>query len=174
MKKTVLCLAVLLLLAMSLSSCLTPRVTYEPANGTDGIASVRVYYVEKSNGYDAWSDLPDLEAMATASCEVSSDRYGELFEDLAGLDFQDFIPLAPIPMDPNFYVHGYVLAIIYESGAFEYVTPDGIQLHGESPEEDMRTHYTCDGDEWEAFIHKYAPALSALSATGKNTTEAEP
>ncbi len=171
MKKTALCLATLLLLVLSLSSCMKMPVSYEPAHGTEGIASVTVYYVEKSNGYDAWSDLPDPEAIASASCEVGSDRYDELFEDLAGLGFQDFIQLAPIPMDPNFYVHGYVLAITYESGAFEYVTPDGIQLHGDSPEEDMRTHYTCDGAEWEAFICKYAPELSSLPSASESAAE---
>ena len=47
-------------------------VNYKPANGAEGIASVKIYYVESTNGYDAWKDAPDLEELATASAEVPS------------------------------------------------------------------------------------------------------
>ena len=116
MKKTILCLAVILLLALPLSSCMNLPVKYKPSNGAEGIASVRIYYVERANGYDAWGDAPDLEELATASAEVPSFRYDKLFSDLKKLNFQNFILLVPIPSDPSFYMYGYILAITYEDG----------------------------------------------------------
>ena len=174
MKKTALCLAVLLLLALSLSSCLTPRVTYEPANGKDGIASVKIYYVESTNGYDAWKDAPDLDELASASVEIPADRHAKLLIDLENLKFEDFILLAPVPSDPNFYIYGYVLAITYEDGGYEYITPNGIQVWGENADDFDLSHLSCDNEEWQRFIDKYAPDLARSTSADESTTITEP
>ncbi|MBQ4113576.1 MAG: hypothetical protein IJD38_12345 [Clostridia bacterium] len=174
MKKTALCLAVLLLLALSLSSCLTPRVTYEPANGKDGIASVKIYYVESTNGYDAWKDAPDLDELASASVEIPADRHAKLLIDLENLKFEDFILLAPVPSDPNFYIYGYVLAITYEDGGYEYITPNGIQVWGENADDFDLSHLSCDNEEWQKFIDKYAPDLALSTSADESTTITEP
>ena len=165
MKKTALCLAVILLLALSLSSCMNLPVKYKPSNGAEGIASVKVYYVESSNGYDAWHDAPDLEGLATASVEIPAERHAKLLIDLENLKFQDFILLAPIPMDPNFYISGYVLAITYEDGGYEYITPNGIQVFGENAEDFGLSHLSCDTEEWQSFIDKYAPDRTLNTST---------
>ena len=159
MKKTVILILSLCILTLSLSSCLTPRVTYEPANGTEGIASVKIYYVGRYDGFYERKDESELEELAVASEEISSDCYGELFSDLEKLKFENFIPLLPIPFDPNFYICGYILVISYEDGGYEYITPDSIQIWGENTEDSHCAHLTCEDEEWEDFISKYAPDL---------------
>lgn len=171
MKKTALCIAALLLLALSLSSCMNIPISYEPACGADGIASVRIYYVENKNGYDAWKDAPDLDELATASVEVPSFRHAKLFADLKDLHFQDGILLVPIPTDPAFYVYGYVLAITYEDGGYEYITPNGIQVRGEDAEDFELSHLSCDVEEWQSFIDKYAPNFEPSPSTADENTD---
>jgi hypothetical protein len=174
MKKTALCLAVILLLAFLLSSCMNLPVKYKPSNGAEGIASVRIYYVESANGYDAWGDAPDLEELATASAEVPSFRYDKLFSDLKKLNFQNFILLVPIPSDPSFYMYGYILAITYEDGGYEYITPNGIQVYGENAEDFGCSHLSCDTDDWKNFIDKYVPETAWSTSATENTFESTP
>ena len=178
MKKTVLCLAVILLLAFPLTSCMNLPVNYKPSNGTEGIASVKVYYVEKANGYDAWGDAPNLEELATSSAEIPSFRYDKLLGDLKKLNFQDFILLVPIPSDPSFYMYGYILAITYEDGGNEYISPNGIQVYGENAEDFGTSHLSCDTEDWKDFIDKYVPetawSTSATESDSESTAVTDP
>ena len=174
MKKTALCLAVILLLAFLLSSCMNLPVKYKPSNGAEGIAYVRIYYVESANGYDAWKDAPDLEELATTSAEVPSFRYDKMFADLKDLKFQDSILLVPIPSDPSFYMYGYILAITYEDGGYEYITPNGIQVYGENAEDFGCSHLSCDTEDWKSFIDKYVPETAWSTFADESTTITEP
>ena len=164
MKKTTLCLAVLLLLAISLTSCMKIPVPYEPAYGTDGIASVKVYYIESDNGFYSYEEFKP-EEQATASREIPSDQYDELFTDLKALSFKRFIPLLPIPMDPNFFICDYVLVITYEDGRYEYIDPDGVQCWSDNAENSQGSHLSCPDEEWDSFISKYAPDLGTAATT---------
>ena len=174
MKKTVLCFITLLLLALSLSSCMNIPVSYEPANGTDGVSSVKIYYVDNKNGCDAWKDAPDLEELATASAEVPSFRHDKMFADLKDLKFQDSILLVPIPSDPSFYMYGYILAITYEDGGYEYITPNGIQVYGENAEDFGCSHLSCDTEDWKSFIDKYVPETAWSTIADESTAVTEP
>lgn len=164
MKKTALCLAALLLLALSLSSCMKMPVSYEPAYGTDGISSVKIYYIESENGFYSYEEFKP-EEQAAASAEIPADRYEELFTDLEALGFWKLIPLLPVPMDPNFYICDYVLVITYEDGRYECIDPDGVQCWSDNTESSKGSHLSCPDEEWDSFISKYAPDLGTTAPT---------
>ncbi len=164
MKKTARCLATLLLLVLSLSSCMKLPVSYEPAYGTEGIESVKICYIESDNGFYSYEESKP-EEKATASAEVSADRYEELFTDLEALGFWKLIPLLPVPTDPNFYFCGYVLVITYEDGRYEWIAPDGVQCWSDHAENSQESHLSCPDEEWDSFISKYAPDLGTNDST---------
>lgn len=164
MKKTALCLAVILLLALSLSSCLKKPVPYEPAYGTEGISSVTIYYIESDNGFYSYDEFKP-EEKASSSVEIPADQYEELFADLEALGFWKLIPLFPVSMHRNCYICESILVITYEDGRYECIAPDGVQCWSDNAENSEESHLSCPPEEWQSFIDKYAPDLALNTST---------
>lgn len=154
MKKTVLFLTALLLLALSLSSCYVNIPTdYEFEYGTEGITSIEIYYFP--------TGVIDIDTeIHTPVAVLDESQHADILKDIEDMRFTRFQMLVPIPTDPPCGLLGYVVRINYEDGAYEEITGTGTQYfcqlrNGEWKHGDK--YLDCDETEWENMIQRYLP-----------------
>ena len=170
MKKTALCLAVLLLLTLSLSSCYVNIPTdYEFEYGTEGITSIEIYYFPEG--------VLDIDPeIHTPVAVLEESQHADILKDIEDMRFTRFQMLVPIPTDPPYDLRGYVVRINYEDDAYEDISGNGVQKFcqwrlGEWKHGDK--FLDCDETEWKNMIYKHAPELMPGVPIGTAEPETE-
>ena len=160
MKKTALCLAVLLLLALSLSSCYVNIPTdYEFEYGTEGITSIEIYYFPEG--------VVDIDPeIHTPVAVLDESRHADILKDIEEMRFTRFQMLVPIPTDPSYDLRGYVVRLNYELGDYEDIS-NGVQKFCQWRLGEWKTgskFLDCDEEAWNDMIQKYLPVEKPLPA----------
>ena len=161
MKKTVLCLAVLLLLALSLSSCYVNIPTdYEFEYGTEGITSIEIYYFPEG--------VVDIDPeIHTPVAVLEESQHADILKDIEEMRFTTFQMLVPIPTDPPFDLRGYVVRLNYEPGDYEDISGYGVQKFRQFRDGEWKhgsKFLDCDEEAWNDMIQKYLPVEKPLPA----------
>jgi hypothetical protein len=168
MKKTVLFLTVLLLLALSLSSCYVNIPTdYEFEYGTEGITSIEIYYLP--------TGVIDIDTeIHTPVAVLDESQHADILKDIEEMRFTRFQMLVPIPTDPPYDLRGYVVRINYELGDYEDISGYGVQkfcrFHNGEWKKGSK-FLDCDETEWKNMIYKYASELMPGVPLGTDTPE---
>ena len=160
MKKTALCLAVLLLLALSLSSCYVNIPTdYEFEYGTEGITSIEIYYFPEG--------VVDIDPeIHTPVAVLDESRHADILKDIEEMRFTRFQMLVPIPTDPSYDLRGYVVRLNYELGDYEDIS-NGVQKFRQFRDGEWKhgsKFLDCDEEAWNDMIQKYLPVEKPLPA----------
>ena len=160
MKKTALCLAVLLLLALSLSSCYVNIPTdYEFEYGTEGITSIEIYYFPEG--------VVDIDPeIHTPVAVLDESRHADILKDIEEMRFTRFQMLVPIPTDPSYDLRGYVVRLNYELGDYEDIS-NGVQKFRQFRDGEWKhgsKFLDCDEEAWNDMIQKYLPVENPLPA----------
>ena len=158
MKKIAQCLAVLLLLALSLSSCyVNIPVNYEFEYGTDTITSIEIYYFAEG----VYDIDPEIH---TPVAVLDESRHADILKDIEEMRFTTFQMLVPIPTDPPFDLRGYVVRLNYELGDYEDIS-NGVQKFRQFRDGEWKhgsKFLDCDEEEWNDMIQKYLPVEKPL------------
>lgn len=170
MKKTALCLAALLLLALSLPSCSVNIPTdYEFEYGTEGITSIEIYHFP-----EGVIDIDTEIHTPVAVLDVS--KHADILKDIQDMRFTRFQMLVPIPTDPPYDLRGYVVRINYEDDSYEDISGYGVQkfcrFHNGEWQKGSK-FLDCDETEWKNMIYKYAPELIPGVPIGTAAAETE-
>lgn len=160
MKKTVLCLAVLLLLAISLTSCSVNIPTdYEFEYGTEGITSIEIYYFPEG--------VVDIDPeLHTPVAVPEESQHADILKDIEEMRFTRFQMLVPIPTDPPYDLRGYVVRLNYELGDYEDIS-NGVQKFRQFRDGEWKhgsKFLDCDEEAWNDMIQKYLPVEKPLPA----------
>ena len=160
MKKTALCLAVLLLLALSLSSCYVNIPTdYEFEYGTEGITSIEIYYFPEG--------VVDIDPeLHTPVAVLEESQHADILKDIEEMRFTRFQMLVPIPTDPPYDLRGYVVRLNYELGDYEDIS-NGVQKFRQWRLGEWKNgskFLDCDEEAWNDMIQKYLPVEKPLPA----------
>lgn len=155
MKKPALCLAVLLLLALSLASCSVNIPTdYEFEYGTEDITSIEIYYFSEG--------VIDIDPeLHTPMAILDESQHADILKDIEEMSFTSFQMLVPIPTDPPYDLQGYVVRINYPLGDYEDVSGCGVQKFCRFQNGEWKKgskFLDCDETEWNSMIQKYLPA----------------
>ena len=136
-------------LLISLSGCIVYDTTYPLLHSADKIETIEIYLLEAAKG-----EIPE-EAIPVAY--VDSADYSDFCSDLEDLPFRNGIMLLPVAFDPGWYLDGYVVKIIYDTGGFDIIAGSGYQYQQEADGSRFRgRHYSVEDDSmWNSFIEKY-------------------
>ncbi len=160
MKKTALCLAALLLLALPLTSCYVNIPTdYEFEYGTEGITSIEIYHFP-----DGIVDI-DTE-IHTPVAVLDEAQHADILKDVDDMRFTTFQALVPIPFDPPYGFVGYVVRINYEDDSYEEIS-NGVQEFRQWRDGEWKhgsKYLDCDEEAWNDMIQKYLPVEKPLPA----------
>lgn len=160
MKKTALCLSVLLFLAMSLASCSVNIPTdYEFEYGTEGITSIEIYYFPEG--------VVDIDPeLHTPVAVLEESQQADILIDIEEMRFTRFQMLVPIPTDPPYDLRGYVVRLNYELGDYEDIS-NGVQKFRQFRDGEWKhgsKFLDCDEEAWNDMIQKYLPVEKPLPA----------
>jgi len=153
MKRTVLLTITMLLMISTLTSCIViPRYKRFEIDA-DQVASVEIYDLCENETFGG--EFLKTEA---AVYEIPKERVSDFFNDLSKIRFFDTIIIVLAPTDPSFYYDTWVVRINYRDGSYELLSSDGYgEVYYQNGEVKDSHHYSCDNEEWWAFIEKYVP-----------------
>lgn len=106
-----------------LFSCVKVSNRFSPLRDKSGAVCVEIFKVEKN--YNE-RDVDDLRAENTPVCFLENERCREAVELLCELEYTKDILLIPIPADGGCDFNGYVVAIVYEDGAYDLLAEEGL------------------------------------------------
>ena len=158
MKKTILTIALVSLICLSLAGCIhweTP-VSYDLMQDISNIKSIRVYGTD--DGSEVLYDYSDPnDPCRVLLGEIPSEQYAVFTEELRGLSFVEphLIILFPVTYDPNFYYGNYLVKIEYHDGSCELIS-DVIQKRFSIDEKyPDSSDYNTEYEAWLAFLRNW-------------------
>ena len=140
----------LLTLLICTTGCVTFHEKFERVDNIENILSIEVYFVDLS--YD--TELDNLPATAQPIKILDRSLFEEVIKDLENLDFKSTL-LIIAANDPNFYLYGYVIKIMYVSGVYQLVSNAGSSYTYDSNGYLNSYHGSLKEDVWDSFIIKY-------------------
>lgn len=139
----------LVLICLFCSCIIIPINKYYDDFDTQEIASVEFFDLRQSR-----TSIDN----ATPAYTLPEEQTEEFFEDLAKIRFRDYIIIVLAAIDPSFYFGDWVVRINYTDGSFDLLSNGGYNesydMNGELSD---ANHFSCDDEEWYAFIYKYIP-----------------
>ncbi|MBR6514034.1 MAG: hypothetical protein IKT46_04275 [Clostridia bacterium] len=153
MKRTVTLLSILLILTLSLTGCIViPQYKYYEIS-PDDVISVQIYDLRKSESY--YGDFIELDNPVYT---LDDDSKTDFITELSEIRFKDVIIITIAAIDPCFTYDEWVARINYNDGSYDLISCDGYnQSYNANNECVSSNHYSCDNDEWKAFITSYLP-----------------
>jgi len=140
----------LLTLLICTTGCVTFHEKFERVDNIENIISIEVYFVDVS--YD--TELDNLPTTAQPIKILDRSLFEEVIKDLENLDFKQTL-LIFAANDPNFYLYGYVIKIMYDSGVYQLVSNAGSSYTYDSNGFLNCFHGTIKEDVWKSLIIKY-------------------
>ena len=142
-----------ILLGMFCSCIIIPLNKYYDDFDVVSIASVEFYDLRQAENH--YVGFLDTE---TPNYTLPEEQKEEFFEDLAKINFKDYIIIVLAAIDPSFYFGDWVVRINYTDGSFTLLSNGGYNVsYDPSGEHVDANHWSCDDEEWYAFIYKYIP-----------------
>lgn len=159
--RTAILLLSLMLLLLSLASCMVIPKTYHPVKKGQKVKSISIITMPEGEYFDIWSmeSLNDFEEKGYSIVAVPEEELDDFVKGFEKLPFTIFILLAPIPMDPNFDFYGTVVLFTYEDGGALLVSPHGVQDYISADGKGATTHENCDEKAWNDFLAPYLAAV---------------
>ena len=140
----------LLTLLICTTGCVTFHEKFERVDNIENILSIEVYFVDVS--YD--TPLENLPTTARPIKILDRSLFEEVIKDLENLDFKSTL-LIIAANDPNFYLYGYVIKIMYVSGVYQLVSNAGSSYTYDSNGFLNCFHGRLKEDVWNKLIIKY-------------------
>lgn len=85
---------------------------------------------------------------------LDKDVYEGLILDLESFDFKSIL-LIFAANDPSWYIYGFVLKIIYSSGAYQVISNCGTVYTYNSKEQSKAFHGVVSEETWNEFVKKH-------------------
>lgn len=151
MKRIALLTVTLILVALSLTSCIIIPLYKTFDIDPQTVSSVQIYDLcTDTEGFFLDESEPVYE--------IPKDKTADFLNDLSGIRFSDTIIIAIAAIDPSFSFDTWTVRINYTDGSYELISNDGYGLsYNQDGEITDSHHYGCDQDEWDEFIAKYLP-----------------
>ena len=119
----------------------------------ESVASVEFYDLRQSQT----SSFGFLDT-ATPAYTLPEEQKEAFLADLAEIKFTDYIIIVIAAIDPSFYFGDWVVRVNYTDGSCDLLSNGGYnESYDPSGELSDSNHWSCDDDEWHAFIFKYIP-----------------
>lgn len=153
MKRIVLFMLTIILIASTLTSCVIIPIYENFELDSDTVSSIEIYDLCEVDSY--YGEFAQTE---TPVYVIPAEQKADFLNDLAEIRFNDSIVIALVPMDPNFYYDAWTVRINYTDGSYELISSDGFGQTFDSNGKEIDSHHLrCDQDEWWEFIDKYVP-----------------
>lgn len=163
MKKLTLLIISLALLIPMLSGCIIiPQYKNFEIDATT-VVSIEIYdlyrdtEIVETEEYDPYL-LEPRPYETTSVYTIPEEEKADFLNDLAKIQFTDYIIIVPAPIDPSFDFARWTARINYTDGSYEFISCYG---YGETYDANGECigfhHYGCDNNEWWALIEKYTP-----------------
>ena len=156
MKKLFSCITIVIFSVVFLSSCITVRNKFELSKSREQIVSIDIYNIE---GVYTERNVDYLLEENTPIYTIPQVKIEEFLNTLCSFEYKKEVVLFPIPMDGGCDLMGYVIAIIYDDGAYDLVSYSGIFRYsiGKKGQGQYRYDYSDYSGQidWNEFIVSY-------------------
>ena len=163
MKKLTLLIISLALLIPMLSGCIIiPQYKNFEIDATT-VVSIEIYdlyrdtEIVETEEYDPYL-LEPRPYETTSVYTIPEEEKADFLNDLAKIQFTDYIIIVLAAIDPSFDFARWTARINYTDGSYEFISCYG---YGETYDVNGECiglhHYGCDNNEWWALIEKYTP-----------------
>lgn len=150
-RKQMLCaLSLSLAMLVTLTGCIIIPIPKRYEIALEDVSSIDIYDLRDCDYY-----YPSEETLVYT---IEEDQMEDFLQDLSDVPFTDIIIIVLAAIDPSFNYGDWTVRINYTDGSYTYISCGG---YGTTHDADGSlidsNHYSCDTDEWEAFIEKYVP-----------------
>ena len=120
-------------------------VKYECMYEADKVSSIAIYELNEDS-------VEVIDETIEPYRMIKESEYSGFLNGIESLPFENEIILLPIPLDYDFSYYGYVVKIVYDDGAYEIISANGVQEQVDTVGENKYTHYSCDKMVWFKYI----------------------